>query len=89
MNRTAPNASWRIVAVRPRDFHMYELELERDDGETAYVDVQAWDDVRARLGRVALLGAEAHPVDQDAAQWVEAQCEDRLAGEILTWRAAS
>lgn len=82
------SVTWRVTDVSPLDHHMFVLTLERGEGdaaETAYVDVEAFDDRRSGRSRLVLVGADRDAVSQSAAAWVDAQDDEALAELVLTW----
>lgn len=85
-----PDPRWHIVSAAGPDGgdYTYRLELARGD-ESAYVDVQAWEDRRGDA-RIEVLGvawaAVGDPVSEDAAQALREQPEHWLASVVLHWR---
>jgi len=89
MNCVVPSPAWRIVSVVGPDDgdHAYRLQLERGD-ETAYVDVQAWEDRHgdARLEVLAECPA-GDALGREAADALRCEDEQALAWAVLDGRA--
>jgi len=84
-----PDPRWHIVsAAGPDDGdHTYRLLLERG-GESAYVDVQAWED-RHGDACIEVLGEWplADALGQEAADALRSEPEHALAAAVLDGRA--